>query len=109
LSATRSPPGTPGQVHHAHAALADLRSAACSRRRYEHDPEGTTIAFERSQIGALVTQVRRHVAEVDAALARLHEGSYGVCEVCGGAIGSARLEALPAARACISCAAAGLT
>ena len=34
----------------------------------EHDPEGATIAFERSQIGALVRQVRRHLAEVDAAL-----------------------------------------
>ena len=35
----------------------------------EHDPEGATIAFERSQIGALVRQVRGHLAEVDAALA----------------------------------------
>ena len=70
----------------------------------EHDPEGTTIAFERSQIGALVTQVRRHVAEIDAARARLDDGSYGVCEGCGAAIGAARLEALPAARTCISCA-----
>ena len=70
----------------------------------EHDPEGTTIAFERSQIGALVTQVRRHVAEVDAALVRLDHGTYGVCEGCGGSVGAARLEALPAARTCIACA-----
>ena len=75
----------------------------------EHDPEGTTIAFERSQIGALVTQVRRHVFEVDAALVRLEQGTYGVCEHCGGSIGAARLEALPAARACIGCAAGGST
>jgi DnaK suppressor protein len=72
----------------------------------EHDPEGTTIAFERSQIGALVRQVRHHVAEVDAALARVEAGTYGVCGVCGSAIGDARLEALPAARLCIACAAA---
>lgn len=72
----------------------------------EHDPEGATIAFERSQIGALVAQVRRHVAEVDAALERLAQGTYGVCEVCGGPIGAERLEALPAARTCIGCAAA---
>ncbi len=71
----------------------------------EHDPEGTTIAFERSQIGALVTHVRRHVAEVDAALERLDQGSYGVCERCGAPIGADRLEALPAARTCIVCAA----
>ncbi len=70
----------------------------------EHDPEGATIAFERSQIGALVLHVRRHVAEVDAAVVRLDQGTYGVCERCGAAIGSARLEALPAARTCIGCA-----
>jgi RNA polymerase-binding transcription factor DksA len=72
----------------------------------EHDPEGATIAFERSQIGALVRQVRHHLAEVDAALARVASGSYGVCEGCGVAIGAARLEALPAARLCIRCASA---
>ncbi len=71
----------------------------------EHDPEGATIAFERSQIGALVRQVRRHLAEVDAALARVEAGSYGVCERCGSPIGAARLDALPAARLCIDCAA----
>ncbi len=71
----------------------------------EHDPEGHTIAFERSQIGALVKQVRRHLSEVDAALARIDAGSYGACEGCGRSIGEARLEALPAARSCISCAA----
>ncbi|HEY0645480.1 MAG TPA: TraR/DksA C4-type zinc finger protein [Nocardioides sp.] len=70
----------------------------------EHDPEGATIAFERSQIGALVRQVRHHLAEVDAAIARVEAGTYGVCEVCGEAIGEARLEALPAARTCIRCA-----
>ena len=71
----------------------------------EHDPEGHTIAFERSQIGALVQQVRRHLAEVDAALARLDAGTYGLCERCGQQIGEARLDALPAARTCIGCAA----
>ncbi|MFC7361461.1 TraR/DksA family transcriptional regulator [Nocardioides astragali] len=71
----------------------------------EHDPEGHTIAFERSQIGALVQQVRHHLAEVDAALARLDAGTYGVCERCGEPVGEARLEALPAARTCIGCAA----
>ena len=70
----------------------------------EHDPEGATIAFERSQIGALVRQVQHHVAEVDAALDRAGAGTYGVCEVCGRDIGAPRLEALPAARTCIRCA-----
>ncbi|MCA1982426.1 TraR/DksA family transcriptional regulator [Nocardioides nematodiphilus] len=70
----------------------------------EHDPEGATIAFERSQVGAVIAQTRRGLAEIDAALARLDAGSYGVCEQCGEPIAEARLEARPAARLCIACA-----
>ena len=72
----------------------------------EHDPEGATIAFERSQVGALIAQARAHLAEIDAAEARLDEGRYGTCEQCGGPIARARLEARPVARTCIGCAAA---
>ncbi|MDQ1713360.1 MAG: DnaK suppressor protein [Frankiaceae bacterium] len=67
----------------------------------EHDPEGATIAFERSQVGALVRQAREHLAEVDAAVDRLHAGTYGVCERCGRPIAPARLEARPVARTCV--------
>jgi DnaK suppressor protein len=70
----------------------------------EHDPEGATIAFERSQVAALVLQVRRHLAEVEAAIQRLEAGTYGSCERCGQPIAKARLEARPAARTCIGCA-----
>ncbi len=70
----------------------------------EHDPEGATIAFERSQLAALVVQVRGHLAEVDAALARLDEGTYGRCARCGRPIPEARLEARPTATTCVSCA-----
>jgi len=70
----------------------------------EHDPEGATIAFERSQVRALASQARRNLAEVDAAMTRLDEGTYGVCERCGQPIGAERLEARPTARLCILCA-----
>ena len=66
----------------------------------EHDPEGATIAFERSQVAALVTQAREHLAEIAAALTRLEDGSYGVCERCGQPIAAKRLEARPTARRC---------
>ncbi len=72
----------------------------------EHDPEGATIAFERSQIGALVRQAQLHLAEIDAAMTRLDLGTYGTCEGCGAVIGDGRLEARPAARTCIACASA---
>ena len=68
----------------------------------EHDPEGQTIAYERSQLGALTEQVRQHLAEVDAALARVAAGTYGVCETCGEAINPDRLDARPTARTCIA-------
>ncbi len=70
----------------------------------EHDPEGATIAFERSQVGALVQQAVEHAAEVDAALGRVDDGSYGTCEACSAAIPAARLEARPMARTCVGCA-----
>lgn len=73
----------------------------------EHDPEGHTIAFERSQIGALVQQVRHHESEIEAAIRRVDAGTYGWCQRCGEPIGEARLEALPGARTCITCAAIG--
>jgi DnaK suppressor protein len=69
----------------------------------EHDPEGATIAFERSQLATLVAQVRRHLAEVDAALGRLDAGTYGVCETCGRPIAEGRLEVRPTARTCVGC------
>jgi DnaK suppressor protein len=70
----------------------------------EHDPEGATIAFERSQVDALVRQAQHQLEEIDAAQQRLHAGTYGVCEQCGAAIGDERLEARPTARLCIRCA-----
>jgi DnaK suppressor protein len=70
----------------------------------EHDPEGATIAFERSQVDALVRQAAAHLDEVEAALARLDGGDYGRCEVCGQAIAVGRLEVRPTARTCVACA-----
>jgi RNA polymerase-binding transcription factor DksA len=70
----------------------------------EHDPEGATIAFEREQIAALLGQARSSLEELDRALARVEDGSYGTCQVCGQAIAPERLEARPAATTCIACA-----
>jgi DnaK suppressor protein len=70
----------------------------------EHDPEGTTIAFERAQVSAMLSQARRHLADLDRAALRLDNGNYGVCECCGGSISPARLAALPVAHSCIDCA-----
>lgn len=70
----------------------------------EHDPEGHTIAWERQQAAALLDSARVHLDELDRALAGLTAGTYGVCTVCGDAIGDERLAALPATTTCVSCA-----
>jgi len=72
----------------------------------EHDPEGSTIAFERAQTAALLTEARAHLDELDRAAARLDAGTYWTCVRCGEPIAAARLMARPAAQTCISCAAA---
>ena len=71
----------------------------------EHDPEGSTVAFEREQLAALRASAQRHLDEVQAALDRIDAGTYGRCERCGAPIGDERLAALPATRYCVRCAA----
>ena len=67
----------------------------------EHDPEGSTIAFELSQASALLEQSRAGLEQIEAALARIANGSYGFCAVCGAAIPEGRLEARPWTPFCI--------
>jgi DnaK suppressor protein len=92
--------------------LADLRgdyrgfveASKDSNADDEHDPEGATIAFERSQVGALVRHAEAHLEEIDAALARVAAGTYGVCAACGRQIPAERLEVRPTATTCVGCA-----
>lgn len=48
-------------------------------------------------------EAAREIVEIDAALARIADGTYGTCEICGGAIGRDRLRALPEVRRCLAC------
>ena len=52
---------------------------------------------------ALEEHERREMAEIQAALARIDAGTYGLCAACGAAISPARLAALPMARRCVHC------
>ncbi len=64
----------------------------------EESGEGDTIAVERERDLALSAQARQAVIEIDAALARIDDGTYGVCQVSGLPIPPERLEAIPWAR-----------
>jgi DnaK suppressor protein len=66
--------------------------------------EGTSIAIERFADVAIHDQIIQQLAAVGAALVRVAAGSYGVCEVCRQRIAPERLEAIPWAATCVSCA-----
>jgi DnaK suppressor protein len=70
----------------------------------EHDPEGSSTAFERQHVAALLQQARAHLDDLDQALKRLEQGGYGRCEGCGEPIPAERLEVRPAATTCVRCA-----
>lgn len=52
---------------------------------------------------ALLSTTRRGLEEVDAALRRMEEGTYGTCEECGAAIPARRLGILPQTPFCAPC------
>ena len=81
-----------------------VESASRANTDDEHDPEGSTIAFERQHVAALAAAARQRIAGIDAALARVAADSYGRCERCGRPIARGRLAARPAATTCVSCA-----
>ena len=66
--------------------------------------DGAQTLEEADVRATLRERERRELVEVEAALARLDDGSYGRCESCSGAIGRQRLIAVPEARLCLSCA-----
>lgn len=80
-------------------------AAVSSNADDEHDPEGATLAFERSQIAALLAQSQSRLGDLDRAVQRYEQGGYGICESCGAAIPAERLAARPAAQTCLRCAA----
>jgi DnaK suppressor protein len=73
----------------------------------EHDPEGPTVAFERAQVVSLLSDAQRELSDIDHALDRLRDGTYGVCAHCGKPIAPERLAARPSAATCIDCASIG--
>ncbi len=66
------------------------------------DDDGLADAAAEMDV-ALVMRESQELQDIEAALARMDEGSYGSCTVCGIEIGQARLKAYPAARRCLPC------
>lgn len=58
---------------------------------------------EVDRLDALDEVERHELEEIDAALARMAEGRYGICAVCGEEIEPERLQALPETKVCLAC------
>ena len=81
-----------------------LKFAALERddERTQEDDDGTD-AFMRMQALGQVGDQNRTIAQIDEAIHKIDDGTYGVCEMCGQLIRKQRLEHLPFARTCMEC------
>ena len=67
----------------------------------QHQADVGTETFEREKDISILEQVEAELADVEHALRRLDDGTYGTCEFDGKPIPEERLEAMPAARFCV--------
>lgn len=66
-----------------------------------HPGDIATATFDRGLDQGLEEGAQQTLADIDAALSRIDDGTYGTCSLCGNPIGAERLRALPWARLCI--------
>jgi DnaK suppressor protein len=70
----------------------------------ENFADSGQVTAERGEVEALSGQLAETLTDIEDALAKFDDGTYGECESCHRRIPEARLEAMPAARFCIECA-----
>ena len=67
----------------------------------QHQADVGTETFNRERDLSILERVQAELSDVEHALRRLDDGTYGTCEACGRPIDDNRLEAMPAARFCL--------
>ncbi len=83
--------------------LDDLRAAGDNSLSFDENfADSGQVAAEQGESRLLAASLTDQLQEVERALAKLADGSYGQCETCGQEIAEARLEAMPATRYCIN-------
>lgn len=70
----------------------------------EHDPEGAPLSGEWTRLARNHQAARQRVRDVQDALVSVDAGRYGICVRCGRPIAPGRLEFLPTATRCVTCA-----
>ncbi len=83
--------------------LEEVRVARADWTDEEHDPEGFALTFEWQQAEGTRTEYRAELAALDSAQRRVADGTYGICEKCGGPIPDAQLALRPARTRCVAC------
>jgi len=78
-----------------------LRDGGDGAGNDQADVGSTTL--ERDHEMSLANNARDMLDQIERALAKIDDGTYGVCESCGNAIGKGRLQAFPRATLCVSC------
>jgi RNA polymerase-binding transcription factor DksA len=68
----------------------------------QHQADTGTETFDRERDTSILEQVQAELADVEHALRRLDDGTYGTCEACGKPIDEERLDAQPATRFCMA-------
>ncbi len=84
---------------------ARLSETSAERSAEPASAEAGSMAFEYEKELSVDQNSADLLRKIERALARIDEGEYGICEICGSAIPVARLEALPYATLCVTCAA----
>ena len=69
--------------------------------RDQHPGDIGTETFEREKDFSILEQLEAEIGDLDAALRKIDDGTYGTCEVCNQEIEPERLEAIPGTRTCI--------
>jgi DnaK suppressor protein len=88
------------------AALAERPELGAAQGFGKRIGDGTTEAISRLTDIGVGRSLETGLARTERALAKLDEGSYGVCDACGEPIAPARLRAMPDSVLCVTCAAA---
>lgn len=92
------------------AELTERRDRVARHTRHRDEPLPPDFADQAVELGnastlvALDGELNREIRQIEQALRRIDDGTYGSCARCGAAIAPARLRALPDASLCIDCA-----
>lgn len=65
--------------------------------------DAAAATAERSEVLGIVDNLTKLLADVDQALGKVEDGTYGQCKECGKEIGAARMEFRPTSRYCVDC------